>query len=283
MIIDIHTHTYPEAIAKRAIDRLAKQTDIFNYTDGTKEGLINAQVSAGVDYSVVLPVATKATQTNTINLDSYESNKNTGRTHLIYFAGIHPDNTDYRSIIKGIADMGFKGIKLHPMFQSTPLDDERYLRIIDCSASQGLCTMIHGGGDINFPDLDYASPEREKKMLDILGNPPMIIFAHMGGWHNWEEAFSLLSGYDVFFDTSSCLAPFLTYDGKEVTGKYRSPLNDTLFRNMVDCFGADHILYGSDSPWGSQKANLDALSMTGLDESELRLIRGENARKLLKL
>lgn len=283
MIIDFHTHTYPEQIAGRAIDRLAAQNDIFNYSDGTVDGLSRSQLAAGIDYSVVLPVATKPSQVKTINENALMMNEKTRQTHLIYFAAIHPDCDDAGAIIDEISLNGFIGIKLHPMSQQTFIDDERYLRIIDRACENGLLVQIHSGADITFPGDTYSSPIHTKKMLDTLGTPPGIILAHMGGLQDWDDVFALLSGYDVFLDTSSSLEPLLTYAGKKVPGPFRTPLSHSLFYSLVDAFGADHILFGSDSPWGGQKEALAALNSSGLDERELRLIRGENAARLLEL
>lgn len=283
MIIDFHTHTYPNSIAHGVIDKLAKQVNIFNYTDGTMDALSVSQLSAGIDYSVLLPVATKPSQTVTINRNAAEINYAKKELHLLSFAAIHPDNEDYEDILRSIKIAGFPGIKLHPMFQQTPLNDDRYLRIIDEAVSLGLLVLIHGGADINFLGCDYAAPFRTRDMLEALGHPSGIIIAHMGGILYWEEVIEQLSGFGLYLDTSSCIGKFLSYEGKEISGTFRKPLSHTLFRDIVDAFGADHILFGSDSPWQGQRESLRDLYSTGLDREELRLIQGDNAAKLLKL
>ena len=283
MIIDFHTHTYPDEIAHRAIDKLAKSTDIFNYTDGTQASLLGSQAHAGIDLSILLPVVTKPSQAATINSIAADINERSRELHLYSFAGIHPADPDWQNTMQSIINAGFKGIKLHPMFQEMDIDNDCYIRIIDMAVNAGLLVMIHGGGDINYPNDSYAAPVREARMLDILGNPDGIILAHMGGWHDWDEVIDALGGRNVYLDTSSCLSHLLTYEGKKVPGKYREPLSDSLFREFVDVFGADHILFGSDSPWGGQRESLSALDSCGLDERELRLIRGENAARLLHL
>ena len=39
MIIDAHTHTYPETIAKRAIEKLEKNSGTKAHTNGVQSGL----------------------------------------------------------------------------------------------------------------------------------------------------------------------------------------------------------------------------------------------------
>ena len=58
MIIDAHTHVYPEKIVKKAIAKLEANSGIRAKTDGTREGLMESMKNSGVDYSVLLPVAT---------------------------------------------------------------------------------------------------------------------------------------------------------------------------------------------------------------------------------
>ena len=58
MIIDAHTHTYPETIAKRAIEKLEKNSGTKAHTNGVQSGLMASMKEAGISYSLLLPVAT---------------------------------------------------------------------------------------------------------------------------------------------------------------------------------------------------------------------------------
>ena len=50
---------------------------------------------------------------------------------------------------------------------------------------------------------------------------------------------------------------------------------------LVQAFGARRVLFGSDSPWSSQKESLRWLRVQPLSEDELSMITGENAAGLL--
>ena len=66
MIIDIHTHCFPDNLAPRAISTLANKANIQPYTDGTINGLkINEDCRN--KYSFIQPIATKPEQTTGIN------------------------------------------------------------------------------------------------------------------------------------------------------------------------------------------------------------------------
>ena len=69
MIIDFHTHMFPDKIAARTIDFLSKTGGDMNpFTDGTWKGLKESTKQAGIDHSIVLPIATRPGQFHTINL-----------------------------------------------------------------------------------------------------------------------------------------------------------------------------------------------------------------------
>ena len=284
MIIDFHTHTFPDKLAGRAVSSLAESASISNYLDGTTEDLRHSMKNAGIDYSVLLPVVTKPEQQSSINEIAMELNSHSRDTGLISFGGIHPDNEDYRRILLNLAQNGVKGIKLHPVFQKTFLDDIRYLRIISCACEQDLIILIHAGYDISHPDREYSTVPHIVSMLDTL-NPQKLVLAHMGGWNCWEETEKYLIGRDVWLDTSFSLLPLRHISGisqkSETDHSYRLPQEN--FLRMVKKHGTDRILFGSDSPWGGQEETIAALKDTGLTCDELRAVLGDNAARLLQL
>jgi len=280
MIIDFHTHTFPDALAGRAVSRLAASARAKNYLDGTRDALIASMREAGVDRSVLLPVVTKPDQQEEINRIALETNEHTEETGLLSFGGIHPDNDNYRQILRGLAEGGVKGIKLHPVFQQTGLDDIRYLRIIECACENGLIILVHAGYDIGFPGIDYSSTSRITAVLDKL-KPERFVLAHMGGWDCWEEVEAHIVGRDVWLDTSFSILPIAPAPGTTRKPEENPPLSREQFLRMVRRHGTDHVLFGTDSPWSGQKESLDALRKSGLDAGELAAILGENAERLL--
>ncbi|MEI3141598.1 MAG: hypothetical protein V8S34_08785 [Lawsonibacter sp.] len=64
MIVDIHTHTFPQAIAAATIEKLAAMSHT-PFTDGSNAELAASMAQAGVDRSIVLPVATNPARSAT--------------------------------------------------------------------------------------------------------------------------------------------------------------------------------------------------------------------------
>jgi len=282
MIIDFHTHTFPQALAGRAVSRLAESARAKNHLDGTTAALRGSMAEAGIDYSVLLPVATKPTQSEDINRLAAQINAHSGETGLISFGGIHPDNTDYRQILRQCAANGIPGIKLHPVFQQTDFDDLRYLRIMECACENGLIILVHAGYDISHPCCDYSSVPRICAVLNQL-KPDKLVLAHMGGWRCWDEVEAHIVGKDVWLDTSFSLLPILAAPGTQRTPEEDPPLGREQFLRIVRGHGADRILFGTDSPWSPQADTISALKTSGLTRAELTAILGENGAKLLGL
>lgn len=58
MIIDFHTHSFPDAIAQKALQTVSFNGCIPTYRDGTLSSLKTSAQAAGIDCCVLLPVAT---------------------------------------------------------------------------------------------------------------------------------------------------------------------------------------------------------------------------------
>jgi len=278
MIVDIHTHTFPDKIAAATVEKLAALSHTPPFSDGTVSGLASSMALAGIDRSVVLPVATNPRQVSHVNDSSIRLNESGGP--VVSFGCMHPDFPHWKEELSRIAAAGIRGIKLHPVYQGVDLDDVRYLRILDRCSQLGLAVLAHAGFDIGYPGAVRCSPAMSLRAVKQVG-PVTLILAHMGGWRCWEEAAELLSDTGVYLDTSFSL-------GRIPGEGWYSPeeaalLSDHQFVAMVRTFGAHRILFGSDSPWTGQKECLSRLRSLPLTEEELDAILGGNAQKLLQL
>lgn len=269
MIIDFHTHIFPEQIAEKTITKLAAMCKTEPSTDGTESGLLSSMREAGVDLSVVLPVVTKPSQFDTINSFAKEVSKTKG---LISFGGIHPDCEDIEEKLEFLASEGFMGIKLHPDYQGVFIDDERYIRIIKKAVSLDLCVILHAGVDAGLPDPIHCPPDRSARMLeavypDGMIDKALIIFAHSGGNFMAEEVKKHLCGKNVWFDLAYTLGA--------------APLEETA--DIIRTHGAERILFATDSPWSSQTRDVTLVDKLGLTDEEKEMILWKNASGLLGL
>lgn len=274
MIIDIHTHTFPDKIADSAIAHMEKDIvkgqgfEVKCARIPTLEGLSDSTKKAGIDLSVVCPVATNTRQPEKINRLSAELNESMDETKVFHFGAVHPDCENYKEIIDDIVAMELKGIKLHPDYQNTFIDDEKYIRIVDYAANKGLGIIVHAGEDVGLPDTIHCTPDMVLNLWKHI-QPDKLILAHMGGWRLWDEVEEKIIGLPVYLDTAVVLNRL-----------FPVKLENEQFQRMVKNHGADKILYGTDSPWYNQMQALEDFENSGLSKDNKELILGENANKL---
>lgn len=279
MIIDFHTHTFPDAIAPATIEKLSGVANIRPFTDGTMRGLESSMQMSGVALSVLLPVATRARQVVGINDAAIAMSNASGKIYS--FGCMHPDYDGWREELNRIASLGLKGIKIHPVYQGVAQDDLRYLRILDRAGELGLIVVTHGGIDIGYPEATQCAPDKIAHAMRQVG-PVKLVAAHMGGWCQWEEAEDLLPEFpNIWLDTSASIGKLTPRQENE--GDDRLLLSEERFVNMVREFGVERILFGTDSPWSDQKASIDWIQKLPLSKEEKAAVLGENARKLLRL
>jgi len=96
--------------------------------------------------------------------------------------------------------------------------------------------------------------------LDVIG-------AHFGGWSIWEKAAEILGGRRIWVDTSSSLYAIAPETA----------------RRLIDAYGVDHVLFGSDFPMWKPAEELERFLQIPLTEEEKEKILWKNAVNLLGL
>ncbi len=279
MIVDFHTHVFPDKIAKRALDKLKHNSHTEPFSDGTLESLIMKERADGIDISVIQPVATTPEQVISINNKARENNDIYERRGAVSFAAIHPDFKDYKAELNRIKEMGFRGIKIHPVYQGVNIDDIRFLRIIEKAAELGLIVLTHGGIDIGFLDSVKCSPKMIRHVIDEIGDFKFVA-AHMGGWKNWDEVPEYLADTNVYLDTSFSTGKLTPLDDGYYKTEELELLTQDEFIKLLNAFGAERIIFGTDSPWGNPENDIAFIKKLPVSEKEKSEILGENAESL---
>lgn len=279
MLIDFHTHIFPEKIAAKTLEHLSSVCHIVPETDGTENGLLQSMDAAGIDCSVVLPVVTAPRQFDSIRRFAYSINERYGYLdkswkkgqfpRLISFGGIHPDSADYRAKLKALAADGFAGIKVHPDYQGTFFNDIRYKRIISCAQELGLAVVTHAGVDVGLPDPVHCTPSMALEVSRET-EAEKLILAHFGGWRCWDELKEMYACKKVqkgqfYLDTA-----FIQND-----------ILPAQFSGILEKTGEERILFATDSPWISQKRGTEWLKEQSMSEEIRKNVGFWNAAGLL--
>jgi predicted TIM-barrel fold metal-dependent hydrolase len=260
VIIDFHTHAFPDELAQRALAKLAKIGNIRPHTDGTIAGLQASMDRAGIDKSVVCSIATKPGQFDSILAWS----KAVRSDRIIPLPSLHPKDRAIQQKLRMIRDAGFLGIKMHPYYQDFDVDEERMFGLYEGLVANGLFVVMHTGFDIGYPRIRRADPP---KIIHVLENFPKLclVTTHFGAWDDWDLVQKHLLGKEIFMEVSFTFA-------------YMQP---AVFRSFLLAHPNTHILFGSDCPWSDQKTCIQELRSLQLPETLEDDLFGRNACRLL--
>jgi len=259
-IIDFHTHAFPDAIARQAIHRLEEEGDIKAVLDGTVGALLASMDRAGIERSVVAGIAVSPKRVSPI----LEWARSIASERLIPFPSVHPAAVDAPDQVRHIAEEGFKGIKFHPYYQEFTIDEPRMFPIYEAIAATGLLALVHTGYDLAFERVRRADPARILKVVDAFPGLKLIT-SHLLAWEDWDEARRLLVGKPIYTDLSMSIESMPRAQARElILGHPR-----------------DHVLFGTDSPWVDQAAQIDYVRSLELGDGWERSIFHGNAAALL--
>lgn len=262
MIIDFHTHCFPDALAARAIAKLQLASGLPVFGDGTAIALAGLVRQAGIDRAVVQPIATRAEQTEPINRWALDIQND----RLISFGTMHPDYAGWPAEVRWLQEHGFRGVKMHPEYQDFFVDDERFFPMYQAIFAAGLAIIFHSGVDVAYGEPWHCPPDRLARVLDAFPSG-LVIAAHMGGYRYWDDVEKYLIGRNIYLDTSFSM----------------SELGPQRMASLIRSHGAAKILFGSDAPWSDPADDLADLRSLGLSEEEKAAILGGNAARLLNL
>jgi predicted TIM-barrel fold metal-dependent hydrolase len=258
VIIDVHCHAWPDAIAERALG--PRVPDLPRVGDGKLSSLSGVLERSGVDRGVLLGIADSAKYVDGVN-------RFVGRSRggsLLGFGTIHPD----LSVDENLASLrrnGIPGVKLHSLFQGFAYDDRRVWEILDAFGSE-IAVIAHVGAGGDRESNERATPGM---IRDIVRQFPdlRMVACHFGGYHRLEEAEADLLGENVYLETSwpptmALLAPEKV---REIIGKH----------------GADRIVFGSDWPMADPAGEIAAIRALGCSDEITEGILGGNFARLM--
>jgi uncharacterized protein len=259
MIFDCHAHIFPEHVVDRAMAALSARYDARPVGRATPEGLLRHMDESGVDRALTVAVATKPSQVRSVN----DWLMGLGEPRLVPFGCLHPHAADTADEVQRLVDAGIKGVKLQPHFQEYGLDDPQVYRMFEAIGDQ-LWVLLHGGQEIVPLERIEPTPAR---LLRLHQDFPQVrfIFAHLGGYLEWDAVEQLLVGEDVLFDASYVfgICP------------------DEQIARIIREHGTHRVVWGSDFPWQTQAEGLAGIGRLGLTEDQEQAILGTNLLRVL--
>ena len=258
---DFHVHAFPDELAGKAVSRLEELARLKAALDGRISSLLASMETAGVGRSVILSIASRPSQFESILAWS----RIIASDRIVPFLSVHPSDPEAAEKVRTAAENGFKGLKLHPYYQDCDLDDPAVYPIYSAMEETGLVCVSHTGFDTSYPFIRKADPPRIVRVLERF---PRLKFVatHLGAWKDWELVRRHLVGASLWIDTSYSIG-FMRREEA---------------RSLVLSFPIDRVLFGSDSPWADQGEAIEALRSLGLGPEREKAILFANAERLLE-
>lgn len=264
MIIDFHTHIYPENVVNKILPAAEKKLNIKVPCTGSPQDLRSHMRSSGIDLSVVLPLAKG--QEDVPSLNDWVRSVSGGR--LVAFGAIHPLMNGLEDELDRLVSNGIKGVKMMPLLQMVYPDDSRCDRLYEAVIQREMILITHAGRDPLDRDEVFGTPERFAKVVDSYPELKLIL-AHLGGLRMWDDVRKYLLPVkgNVRFDTSYA---YNYIERKEM-------------EELIHDLGTDRVLFGSDYPWEDPGRAVEVIKSLDLSEKEVESLLWKNAVKLLEI
>lgn len=259
LLFDMHTHCFPDALAPKALPRLAEISACPYHGDGTYGDLCAKAAAAGCTGFMILHIATKAKQMNSVNNFAAACQKG----NVYCFGSVFPTAENAVDELHRIRALGLMGVKFHPDYQEFFVNDPAVFPVYEAAAALGLPVVFHAGRDPYSPDVVHCTP---KMLAEIADRFPslQIIGAHMGGMEMDADVERYVVGRpNIWLDTA-----FAT----------RS-LTPARCGELIRKHGVDKVFFATDFPWSTVETELNFLMQAGLTAEELEKIRHENAER----
>ena len=261
MIIDFHTHIFPETLAARTLPWMMSFTGIQYQTAGTGEDLRRSMDKYGVDLCVTLPIVTRPGTMRKINdYAAAQAQKYGFRS----FGSVHPDEPDWRSELKRFRELGLCGLKLHHDYQKFFFNTKENYAIIEAAFEEGLPVLVHPGNDPVDTETHRCTTRMIRDALPLLTQGTFIA-AHLGGHMALDDAMRDVIGSDIYIDVSMSWI----YNPVEACKK------------AILAHDPDKVLFGTDSPWDDQGSAISVIRSMELPTELEDKIFYRNAARIL--
>ena len=169
---------------------------------------------------------------------------------------------------------GAKGMKVHPVLQNVGFDDPRLHAAVQVLGQRKIPVLFHvGENDYYVPECKFPRTPAHSEVHNFVEfarqYPDFVLVAGHAGGVSGGEAEILRDhwssfGEHVYVDTS-----------------FRSP---EYIRNLVDWFGEDKVLFGTDWPFATFKGHIRQVENAYPNNPEIReKIFYKNAARILKI
>ncbi len=244
LVVDVHTHIGP--------------WPAFPVADsGSAQSLLRQMDLLGIDYALVSPHVAVGPDWQEGNHQDYEAHQQYPQRLLVYFT----PNPRYRweEIAVEIERWRNAGVrvefKLHPGLHGYACTDAKCYPIYEYANEHNLPILSHVW---NSEKIDGEHPMRA-----LAQRYPNVAFIHAHADSDWETMATLTEAATGHENTYLDICGSVMYYG--------------LLAELVRRIGAEHVLFGTDTPFVDGRAQVGRILTSRLSDEQERLIMGLNA------
>ena len=258
-----HAHVFPACVRE----------------DGTVDVLLRTMDNCGISRAVCFATFPSQLPQGHEETNAWLARQIKGQDRLEAFGVIDFDRGDLPGQVDRIADLGFRGIKLHPAFQRFPVDGEQAFQVYARAEERGLMLSFHTG--IHWHRI------RDYQMLrfdEVAYNFPRLRFSmeHLGGYCFFNEGLAVMLNNTrpgteprVFAGLTSVFDPGINRFWN---------LSDERIHDLLWQAGDRSSIFGLDFPYNGEKeirAAIEHLANLDIPEESKQRILGGNLRRIL--
>ena len=264
-----HAHVFPEGIIP----------------NGTTDRLLRLMDACGIEQAVCFAPFPHQLEGTGIESNEWLARQLTAHPRLHGFGTLDLRRDDVAQQVRRVADLGLKGIKMHPNAQEFDILCPAAMQAYAAAQDQKLFISFHSG--VHHYRIAHYSV---LKFDEIAWNFPELRFSleHVGGWAFFHEAVAVITNNIPFPPVPGrrCkvyggLTSVFTPDYNRLWYMPRERLVE-----LVAQVGAPQLLFGLDFPYNLEentKLGLKTIAELGLKETDRELILGGNLREALGL
>lgn len=236
-IIDAHAH----------IGTFGGWADVAN----TPQAMVQTMDEYNIEKSILCPTASETNELVVEACDAFPE-------RFIPLLWFNPLRDGVDKVDHYVGEKGFKGIKLHPLFDAFVADDPVADPIMEAAKKYDVPVFIHcGHPPFSLPWQIALLAERHPDVR--------VVLIHMGHGHGVyiQAAIEMAKRYDnLWLEMSGMPMPSKIREGYETVGK-------------------DRIFFGTDLPFHAPQVEIDKVRYSGLDEKAQKAVFYDNIARFM--
>lgn len=265
MIFANHAHIFPKELRP----------------EGSVDSLMHYLDECGIDKAVAF--ATFQDRFNDFaageNTNEWLAKQIKGNDRLVGFGVIDFESGNLKEQVERIADLGFKGLKMHPPYQGFVIDGPEAFEVYGKAQELGLFISFHCG--MHWHRL------RDNNVLlfdEVAWNFPKLKFSleHIGGYHFFRDALAVMCNNSRNKE-GGVYAGWTSVGNRKDRGDEWA-LTDEELETVIYQTDEDHSIFGLDFPYSKPihiKTEIERIKRLDISEECKEKILGKTLKKIL--